>query len=166
MPKRLQTVRTTSTASKIFGIRQNAPYANTTESTANLSCCSCKNANSGLTSAHHPGSLKRCGSGVEFRANLVQPLIKSCWCRAWLSIAYSFKSNIQPTTTGGIKATMSLATISCSQPAKACTATFLLYRVKLYCCESCSYKAAVAQPSAMWIFPSLPARTGRRNTAQ
>ena len=32
-----------------------------------------KNANFGLTSAHPPGSLKSCGSGVKFRASLVQP---------------------------------------------------------------------------------------------
>ena len=40
IPNRLPTVRTTSTALRIFGIRQNASYANTTESIANLSRCS------------------------------------------------------------------------------------------------------------------------------
>ena len=36
-----------------------------------------KNANFGLTSAHRLNSLKFCGIGVEFRANLRQPLIFS-----------------------------------------------------------------------------------------
>ena len=40
IPKRLQTIRTTSTALRTFGIRQNASYASTTESIANLSRCS------------------------------------------------------------------------------------------------------------------------------
>ena len=76
IPKRLQTIRTTSTALRIFGIRQNASCKNTTESIANLSRCSWKNANFGLTSAHRLNSLKSCGIGVEFIANLVQPLLK------------------------------------------------------------------------------------------
>ena len=37
--------------------------------------CSWKNTNFGLTSAHCPNSLKFCGNGVGFRANLVQPHI-------------------------------------------------------------------------------------------
>ena len=40
IPRNLQTVRTTLTALRIFGIRQNASCANTTESIANLSRCS------------------------------------------------------------------------------------------------------------------------------
>lgn len=56
-----------------FGIRQNASCENTTESIANLSRCSWKNANFDLTSAHHPGSFKPSGIGVEFRANYVSP---------------------------------------------------------------------------------------------
>ena len=32
-----------------------------------------KNANFGLTSAHRPNSLKSCGTGVEFKANLSVP---------------------------------------------------------------------------------------------
>ena len=40
---------------------------------ANPSRCSWKNANFGLTSAHRLNSLKFCGIGVEFRANLRQP---------------------------------------------------------------------------------------------
>ena len=56
IPRNLQTARTTLTALRIFGIKQNASYSNTTESIANLSCCSWKNANFGLTSAHRPGS--------------------------------------------------------------------------------------------------------------
>ena len=40
IPRNLPTVRTTLTALKIFGIRQNASYGNTTESTTNLSRCS------------------------------------------------------------------------------------------------------------------------------
>ena len=75
IPRNLQTARTTSTALRIFGIRQNVSCENTTESIANLSRCSWKNANFGLTSAHRPGSLKSCGIGVEFRANLRQPLL-------------------------------------------------------------------------------------------
>ena len=73
IPRNLQTVRTTLTALRIFGIKQNVSCANTTELIANPSRCSWKNANFGLTSAHRLNSLKFCGIGVEFRANLRQP---------------------------------------------------------------------------------------------
>ncbi len=74
IPRSVQTVRTTLTALRTFGIRQNASCENTTESIVNLSRCSWKNANFDLTSAHRLNSLKSCGIGVGFRANLVQPL--------------------------------------------------------------------------------------------
>ena len=74
IPRSLQTVRTTSTVSRTFGIRQSGFYVNTTELTENLSRYSWKDANSGLTSVNRLNSLKFCGIGVEFRANLRQPL--------------------------------------------------------------------------------------------
>ena len=94
IPKRLETSRTTSTALRIFGIRQNASCENTTESIANLSRCSWKNANFGLTSAHRLNSLKSCGIGVEFRANLVQPLLKYIKLQYLLNLsAFNMRKN-------------------------------------------------------------------------
>ena len=73
------TVRTTSTELRIFEIRQNASYANATESLAKLSHCFWTNVNSDLTSAHRPSSFKPCGIGVEFRANLrLAPIFSGC----------------------------------------------------------------------------------------
>ena len=74
IPRSLQTVRTTSTVSRTFGIRQSGFYANPMELIENLFHYSWKNANSGLTSAHRLNSLKFCGIGVECRTNLRQPL--------------------------------------------------------------------------------------------
>ena len=71
-----------------FGIRQNASCENTTESIANLSRCSWKNANFDLTSAHRPGNFKPSGIGVEFRANLRQPLLFSVSIRLEASSQY------------------------------------------------------------------------------
>ena len=71
--KQFANQQTILTVLKTFKIRQNISCENTTESTANLSHYSWKNANFSLTSAHRLSSFKPCGISVKFKADLRQP---------------------------------------------------------------------------------------------